>query len=117
MRGVRLYSVLFWVIWSLLSILRGTGEQESDGFVVARGIGALVIPIVLYLWCKADAAVRTVHAPPGAIPLLAVAPFLGWAYYIAGTRRPLRAFGIIACSLLLGAGIAAAAGVASQVGN
>lgn len=114
MRGARLYSLLFWISWGVISLVAQPEDRDSSGFAIATFLGSFVIPILLYMWCKADAAARSVQPPPGAIPLLAVLFPVGWVYYIFATRSFLRAVGVIVSCILLAAGIAVAGGVVSH---
>jgi hypothetical protein len=56
MRGPRLYSLLFWILWGVMSLMVRPDDRNSPEFVIATGIGSFVFPILLYMWCKADAA-------------------------------------------------------------
>ena len=114
MRGARLYSLLFWILWGVISLVVRPDDRDSPGSVIAGFLGSFVAPILLYMWCKADAAARSVQPPPGAIPLLAVLLPVGWAYYIFATRSLLRAIGVIVCSILFAGGIVVAGAVVSH---
>lgn len=109
MRGSRLYATLFWVLWAVIALLTGGMESRSNHYAIAASLGVYVLPIVVYSWCKADAAARSVQPPPGAIPMLAVLLPLGWVYYICATRSPLRACGSIIGTVIAALGILAAA--------
>lgn len=56
MRGPRLYSLLFWILWGVMSLMVRPDDRNSPEFVIATGMGSFVFPILLYMWCKADAA-------------------------------------------------------------
>jgi hypothetical protein len=107
MRSSRLYAALFWVIWIVIALLTQATHMRSDRIAIAGGLGMYVLPVILYAWCKADAAARSVQPPPGAIPLLAVLLPVGWAYYVFATRSPLRAVGVIIGGILAASGIMA----------
>ena len=111
MRRPRLYSVLFWFLWVVICLLAQGRRSQSSHFAIAAALGTYVLPIVLYSWCKADSSARAVQPPPGAIPLLAVLLPLGWAYYVCGTRSPLRAFALIVGAAATALGIMGAIGV------
>ena len=101
MRAARSYVFLFWLIWVALAAALSRGPPGSDKFALAGGLGGVLLPIVCYLWCKADCAARAVRAPPGAVPLMAVLPAIGWAYYLFATRRPLKALTVIVGTLVV----------------
>jgi hypothetical protein len=95
LRTARSYVAIFWLIWLIIAALLSRGPMGSDRFAAAAGLGSVVLPVVCYLWCKADCAARTVRPPPGAIPLMAVLVPVGWAYYLFATRPPLKALGVV----------------------
>jgi hypothetical protein len=107
MRSSRLYAALFWVFWLIVALLTQATHLCSDRFAIAGGLGMYVLPVILYGWCKADAAARSVQPSPGAIPLLAVLLPVGWAYYVFATRSPLRAVGVVIGGILAALGIMA----------
>ena len=113
-RRARLYALLFWIYWSVIVLLARPDGPASDGFIIARGVGTFVVPILLYLWCKADSSARSVQPPSGATPLLAALFPVGWAYYLLATRPFLRAIGVIVGSLVFAAGLAVAGQFVSQ---
>lgn len=95
MRRARLYAILSGVLCGISVTLPQGANVQSARFAMSAGLSMYVLPVILYLWCKADAATRSATPPPGAIPLLAVLAPVGWIYYMFGTRRPLRAFATI----------------------
>jgi hypothetical protein len=100
-RAVRSYVLLFWLTWVALALALCL---KPNGALVA-GFGFVLLPVICYLWCKADSAARAVRAPPGAVPLMAVAPVIGWAYYLFGTRPPLKALTVVVSTLVVAVGI------------
>ena len=98
MRAARFYVAVFWLVWLAIAFAQ---SQGTFGFVVAFCLGSFVLPIVCYLWCKADSAARAVPAPQGAIPMMLVLLPIGWAYYLFGTRPRVRALVVIAGTVVL----------------
>lgn len=66
------YVVAFWLLWAVIVTLTAGESAHSKNIAVASGLGTVALPIIAYLWCKADSAARAVSPPPGAIPLIAV---------------------------------------------
>jgi len=114
------YVIAFWLLWAVLVTLTAGESPHSENIAVASGLGTVVLPIIAYLWCKADSAARAVNPPPGAIPLLAVLVPIGWLYYLFATRSPLRAASVV-ISTLVGAfglgGIAAFVKAGAPIAN
>jgi hypothetical protein len=49
MRGPRLYSLLFWILWGVMSLMVRPDDRNSPEFVIASGLGSFVFPIPMYI--------------------------------------------------------------------
>lgn len=98
MRTARFYVAVFWLVWLVIAVAQ---SQGFFGFVLAFCLGSFALPIVCYLWCKADCAARAVQAPNGAIPMILVLLPIGWAYYLFSTRPRSRAWVTVAGTVVL----------------
>ena len=114
---MRTYVVLLWLLWVVAATAALRGPLHSHSFALASGLGSFVLPVICYLWCKVDCAARTVQAPPGAIPLMAVLLPVGWAYYLFATRSPLRAVAVVVGTLVGTVAVLAIAQVLFSVGG
>jgi hypothetical protein len=56
MRGPWLYSLLFWILWGVMSLMVRPDDRNSPEFVIASGLGSFVFPILLYTYIVADGA-------------------------------------------------------------
>jgi hypothetical protein len=107
MRRNRLYAALFWAVWIAICLLAQPTDVHSQRAAIATALRICVLPVISYLWCKEDAAARSVQPPPGAIPLLAVLVPVGLAYYVIATRSALRACGVIIGAVFVTLGVTA----------
>ena len=105
MTAARTYVVVFWLLWVVIAAAVSRGPLGSDAFALGAGLGSVALPVICFLWCKADSAARTVHAPPGAIPLMVVLLPVGWAYYLLATRPPLRAVAVVVGTVVAAAAV------------
>jgi hypothetical protein len=102
LRLARTYVALFWLLWLLIAVAFSRGPPGSSAFAIAAGLGSVAMPILCYLWCKADSSARGVKPPPGAIPLMVLLLPIGWAYYVLATRPLFRA-ALVVLGTVLGA--------------
>lgn len=101
MRRTHLYAILSGSLYAISIAFAQGAPVQSGRFAMSAGLLMYVIPVLLYLWCKADTRTRSVMPPPGAVSLLAVLAPIGWIYYIFGTRRPLRALTTISAVIII----------------
>jgi hypothetical protein len=88
-----------------ISFLLTGFDLDRDHMAIAVLLGSCLLPVVTYLWIKADSAARAVKPPPGAIPLLVILLPIGWAYYVFATRRPMRASLTVLLGVVIGIGL------------
>ena len=117
MRTARTYAVVFWLLWLVIAAMLSRGGDRSDWVAIAASLGSYVVPVICYLWCKADSAARAARVPAGAIPLMAVLVPIGWAYYLFATRPLLRATAVVLGTVVAALGILAMAQVLLSAGQ
>jgi hypothetical protein len=116
MRRSRLYAALFWTVWIAICLLAQPTDILSERAAIAAALRTCALPVISYLWCKEDAAARSVQPPPGAIPLLAVLVPVGLAYYVVATRSALRACGVIIGAVFVTLGVTAGGELLRRIG-
>jgi hypothetical protein len=104
MRAPSRYALATLATFVVIGAAVGAASPSPNRRAVATGFGMIWLPISTYAWCKTDSTARGVSSPPGAMPLLAVAPPIGWLYYLLWTRSTMRALLTVAIIVMASIG-------------
>jgi apolipoprotein N-acyltransferase len=91
--------VLLTLSFLVAGLVEPIAPHLQEPYSAAGVVHTFIIAILLYSWCKADAAARQAIPPSGAVLLVAFVPPLGIPYYLLRSRPWRRAFLAIAAAL------------------
>lgn len=85
MTSPRTFIVAMFTLWVLVGIFQAYLRAHHQNLAIATAASIFPFSVLLFAWCKADAARRCIKAPPAAPLLVGFFALIGVPYYFLKT--------------------------------